>query len=74
MSEVQKVKWLNSRTFARQGRAYGGPGLSGPAVIHDGMPDGIFDAPTPDVIAHLIKVTEHAAYLEWLKGHEHETA
>jgi hypothetical protein len=61
-SELLKVRWINSKTLSQDA------GIKrGPSVVHDGMPDGIFYKPTPEVVAEMIKSVEQFAYREWLK-------
>jgi hypothetical protein len=54
---LPRVKWLNSKTA--------GPVSNGPRVIHDGMPDGVYYEPTPEVVAQIIKGVEQAAQRKW---------
>ena len=61
-SELLKVRWLNSKTLSQDGWI-----KRGPSVVHDGMPDGIFYKPTPEVVAQVIKSVEQMAYRGWLK-------
>jgi hypothetical protein len=60
MVDLPKMKWLNSYTKSVHG-------CQGPHVVHDGMPDGVFYAPTPSVIAQIIKTWEQTAYRDWFR-------
>jgi hypothetical protein len=63
MRDLPRVRWINSKTATRLDSR--GP-LEGPRIVHDGMPDGIFYKPTPEVVAQMIKNAEHMAIWKWL--------
>ena len=58
LPDLPKVKWLNSRTKFTVG-------CKGPHVVHDGMPDGVFDEPCAEVLAEMIRSQEQAAQRDW---------
>ena len=64
-----RLIWLNSKTLSAMVRSSRRRCLRiGPRVVHDGMPDGVFDAPTPYVVEQIVKSTEQMAYREWLES------